>query len=86
MVMSTDSWTVARAKARFSEVVERAQSQGPQLITKHGHKTAVVVSLDEWEQRTARRGSLADFFAASPLRSSELTIERLQDLPQDPDL
>jgi predicted nucleic acid-binding protein len=39
-VMAADTWTVAEAKAKLSEVIERAQSGGPQTITRNGH-TAV---------------------------------------------
>ena len=45
--MGTHKWTVAEAKAKFSEVIERAQSQGPQTITRNGRKTAVVVAAEE---------------------------------------
>ena len=34
--MNTGTWTVAEAKAKFSEVIERAQSGGPQTITRNG--------------------------------------------------
>ena len=37
-----DTWTLALAKARFSEVVDRAQA-GPQTITRNGKPTAVIV-------------------------------------------
>src|SRR6266496_1257874 len=68
--MSTGNWTVAEAKARFSELIDQAQSKGPQTITKHGRTAAVVVSVEEWERKSKRRGNLAEFFAASPLRDS----------------
>src|SRR3546814_20958227 len=68
--MSLGHWTVADAKARFSELIEQAQSKGPQTITKHGRTAAVVVSAEEWERKTKRTGHLAAFFATSPLRDS----------------
>jgi prevent-host-death family protein len=74
--MGTHKWTVAEAKAKFSEVIERAQSDGPQTITRKGRKAAVVVDAGEWERKTKRHGSLAEFFAASPLRGSGLQIKR----------
>jgi antitoxin (DNA-binding transcriptional repressor) of toxin-antitoxin stability system len=40
--MSTQTWTVAEAKAKFSELIDKAKSEGPQKITKHGRTTAVV--------------------------------------------
>ena len=75
--MSTHAWTLAEAKARFSEVIDRAQSDGPQTITRHGRTTAVVVAAEEWERKTKRKGNLAEFFAASPLRGSGVKIKRL---------
>ena len=71
-------WSVAQAKARFSEVVGRALTQGPQAITRNGRPAVVVVSVEEWARKTGRKGTLADFFAASPLRGSGLEIERTQ--------
>jgi prevent-host-death family protein len=38
-------WQVQEAKSRFSELVERAQREGPQLITRHGRPVARVVAL-----------------------------------------
>ncbi len=76
-------WPVADAKARFSEMIDRALSNGPQTITRKGQKTVIVVSADEWERRTGRRGNLAEFFASSPLRDSGLQIERPTDGARD---
>ena len=76
--MSTQTWTVAEAKAKFSEVIDRAQSDGPQTITRNGRTTAVIVAADEWDKKTRRKGTLADFFAASPLRGSRVRIKRMR--------
>ncbi|MFB3917728.1 MAG: type II toxin-antitoxin system Phd/YefM family antitoxin [Terriglobales bacterium] len=76
--MGTHKWTVAEAKAKFSEVIERAQAEGPQTITRKGRNTAVVVAAEEWERKTKRHGSLAEFFASSPLRGSGLQIRRVR--------
>jgi prevent-host-death family protein len=81
-----DIWTVAEAKAKFSEVLDRALSDGPQTITRNGRTTAVVVSTEEWGRRSKRQGTLADFFANSPLRGSGLEIERRQEIATPPDL
>ena len=76
--MSAHSWSVAEAKAKFSEVIEKAQSDGPQTITRNGRKAVVVVSADEWERKTKRKGSLAEFLLASPLRGSGIEIKPLR--------
>lgn len=80
--MTAATWTVAEAKAKLSEVIERAQSGGPQTITKNGRTAVVVVDAEEWERKTKRTGNLAEFFAASPLRSSALKIKRSKDRPR----
>lgn len=80
--MSEQNWTVAEAKAKFSELIESTRSHGPQTITKNGRTAAIVVSPDEWRRKTERVGTLADFFAASPLRSSGLKIKRTKQAPR----
>lgn len=75
-------WTVAGAKARLSEVIERAQT-APQTITRNGKPSVVVVSAEEWQRKTARKGKLAEFLLESPLRGAGPDIERLRDQPRD---
>ena len=77
--MGAQNWTVAEAKAKFSEIIERAMSDGPQTITRNGRTAAVVVGAEEWQRKTKRVGNLAEFFAASPLRGSGLKLRRLKD-------
>ena len=84
--MDSGIWTVAQAKAKLSEVIENARTHGPQIITRHGRRTAVVVGAEEWERKTQRSGSLADFFKASPLRGSGLTARRSRDRLRTSDL
>ncbi len=74
--MTESTWTVAEAKAKFSELVEQARNKGPQTVTRRGRSAVVVVSAEEWERRTRRKGSLAEFFANSPLRNSRLEMTR----------
>jgi prevent-host-death family protein len=80
--MSEQNWTVAEAKAKFSELIKSAQSRGPQTITRNGRTAAIVVSPDEWRRKSERSGTLADFFAASPLRNSGLKIGRMKQPPR----
>lgn len=77
--MTVGNWTVAEAKARLSELIERARIKGPQTITKRGRSAAVVVSVEEWERKSKRTGSLAEFLAGSPLRGSQIDIKRRRD-------
>ena len=77
------SWAVADAKARFSQFIDVVLTKGPQTITRNGKKTVVVVSVEEWERKTRRKGNLADFFAHSPLHGSGIEIERVKDAPRE---
>lgn len=70
-------WTVAEAKAKFSQVIDHAKSQGPQTITRNGRTTVVIVAAEEWERKTKRKGNLVEFFASSPLRGSGLKLKRV---------
>jgi prevent-host-death family protein len=76
---------VAGAKARLSEVIERAQTD-PQIITRHGKPSVVIVSAEEWARKTARKGTLAEFLMTSPLRYADLDLERVRDQPRDLEL
>jgi prevent-host-death family protein len=78
----TVTWSVAGAKANFSEVVARAQSE-PQTITRNGVPTAVVVSVEEWQRKSSRKGNLAEFLLNSPLRNADIDLERVRDEPRD---
>ena len=49
-------WSVAQAKARLSEVIDRAREQGPQTITKMAALRVVVVSIEERTRKTKRKG------------------------------
>jgi prevent-host-death family protein len=80
--MGMPTWTVADAKAKFSEIIERAMSEGPQTITRKGRTAVIVVDAEEWQRKTKRVGNLAEFFAASPLRGSNLRVERLKKRPR----
>jgi prevent-host-death family protein len=84
--MSGGTWTIAEAKAKFSEVVDKARVAGPQTITRNGRSAVVVVSVEEWDRKSRRTGNLAEFFAQSPLRGSGLDLTRTKDDPREIDL
>ncbi len=73
------TWSLAEAEARFADVVARAVERGPQTVVRRGERAVVVVSVEEWERRSRRSGSLAEFFASSPLVGSGLEVERSSD-------
>jgi len=81
-----NTWHLTYAKARFSEVFRLAREHGPQRVTKHGREAVVVLSADEYArlaQSEGRKGTLAEFFAASPLRGSGIELDRPRDFGRE---
>jgi antitoxin Phd len=71
------SWQVQDAKARFSEFLDASIKKGPQVVTRRGIETAVLVPIEEWNrlQRAARPG-LKEWLLAPRPRCDDLTFER----------
>lgn len=69
-------WQIQDAKNKLSELIARAIKQGPQLITKHGEKTVVVISYAEYEKLRKSQGKLSEFFRASPLAGVDLKRDK----------
>ncbi|MHB8544237.1 MAG: type II toxin-antitoxin system Phd/YefM family antitoxin [Leptospirales bacterium] len=69
-------WQLQEAKNRFSDVVKKALSQGPQTITLRGEPAVVVLSVREFRKLTEPVESLSVFFRSSPLYGVDLEIER----------
>ncbi len=71
------AWQMQEAKARLSEVVKCAESEGPQNITLHGQSVAVVVSRALFDSLTGNDTSLVEFMRRSPLYGNEdIPLER----------
>lgn len=69
-------WQIQEAKNKLSEVVEEAIHHGPQVISRRGAEVAVVLSYEEYRTLKKSRTNLAQFFLESPLRGSNLDLER----------
>lgn len=82
----SQQWQLQDAKNRFSEVVENAIQDGPQIVTKRGKEAVVIVSMDEYRKLTTPANSLVEFFYNSPLYDLELDIERDKDFSREVDL
>jgi prevent-host-death family protein len=67
-------WLLQDAKARFSELVRRAKSEGPQLVTVHGRDEVVVVSTEEFRRLKGELTgqALVDVMTGSPLGEVEI--------------
>lgn len=80
------SWQIQEAKSRFSELLSRAATRGPQGVTRHGKRVAVVLSVADFERMSRPRQSLLEFFRAAPTRGVRLKIERDRSPGRDIDL
>ena len=79
-------WQLQEAKARFSEVFRLARDRGPQRVTKHGREAVVILSAEEYARLTrseASKGTLSEFFAASPLRGCGIDLDRPRDFGRE---
>ncbi len=47
------TWPLQEAKAKFSEVVRRAQTEGPQTVTVHGEPAVVITAAQPAKQLIA---------------------------------
>ena len=84
--MRQSKWQLQEAKNRLSEVVRRAQQEGPQTITLHGKDAAVVVAAKDFAGSKQRKGTLLDFFRNSPLVGIDVKIEHSRDTGRKIDL
>ena len=75
----TRVWALQDAKNKFSELVETALRHGPQVVTRRGKETVVVVPAGAYRALTRPQGSLAAFFAKSPLKGVALDVSRSKD-------
>ena len=63
------AWPVQDAKARFSELLDACVEEGPQVVTKRGADTAVLVPMDEWRRlNEAARPSLKSLLLSDQAR------------------
>ena len=71
------SWQLQVAKARFSEFLEASLEEGPQVVTRRGVETAVLVPIDEWRRlQHASRPSLKQLLLAPEARIDGLAPAR----------
>ena len=71
-------WPLQNAKARFSELVRKVRSEGPQHVTVHGRDEVVVIAVEEFHRLTGvgTGQSLIEACRASPHR--EMCVEPMR--------
>jgi antitoxin Phd len=82
------NWEIKEGKARFDELIERALTDGPQIVTRRGKAVAVLVPADEYRRLRARGKSLRAMLASAPLAGVKISRSRdgarAVDLIKDP--
>jgi antitoxin Phd len=68
-------WQIQRAKARLSEVIERARTEGPQTVTRHGTERAVVLSIEAYRALIAHKPNFKEYLLGGP-KVDDFSIER----------
>ena len=70
-------WQAQEARARFSELLEASLSEGPQIVTKYGKETAVLMPIEQWRKlEKLAKPSLKAFLLAPEPRTEALTPPR----------
>lgn len=78
-------WQVNEAKSRFSELLELAGTEGPQVITRHGKDKAVVLSVEDYRKLETVKPDFKEYLLSGP-KVDEFEIERPKDLGREIDL
>lgn len=71
-------WPLQDAKAKFSEVVQRALDGEPQCVSRQGKDAVIIISYDAVMQAVGAPQNLFDFLQSSPLAGVELDVERMR--------
>ena len=68
-------WQLQDAKQRLSQLIRQAEQEGPQIVTRHGHEVAVVLSAETYRKLSGSGGDFKAFLIRGP-DLSRLEIER----------
>ena len=75
-------WQMQDAKAKFGELVRRAATEGPQIVTYRGADTAVMLSIEQYRSLAAAKPSFVDHLLSGPKLDDEL-IDLINDRSSD---
>ena len=81
--MENNRWQLQEAKTKFSQLINKAIQDQPQIVTKHGNNAVVVLSFEDYEKLVEPKKDLVSFLRDSPLVGVDLDIARSRDMPRD---
>ena len=75
--LTSATWKLEDAKARFSEVVRRAHAEGPQAVTVRGRRAVIIIDAEDYERLAAPKPKvpLVEFLARMDMGGLDLTRE-----------
>ncbi len=76
-------WQLQDAKNQFSKVVDKARTEGPQVVTRRGQQTAVVLSIEDYNALKSGRPSFVDDLLAGPVWDDAL-VDAIEARPEWP--
>jgi len=69
-------WQLQDAKNKFSNLVDKAHREGPQVVTKFGKESVVIISVEDYQKLIRPKTDLVSFFKKSPLSCLDLDFSR----------
>jgi prevent-host-death family protein len=76
------TWQLQEAKSRFSEIVDRTLTEGPQMVTRRGEEAVVILAADEYRRLSGQTPRLMDCLLNAP-RGEALVFERSPEAIRD---
>ncbi|GAB1818111.1 type II toxin-antitoxin system Phd/YefM family antitoxin [Herbidospora sp. RD11066] len=77
------SWQLQDAERQFSEVVRRARTEGPQVVSLHGEEAAVVVGIEEFRRLRGAVPDLKSHLIEDPYWDDDVEFPRDRSLPRE---
>ncbi|MFZ3048388.1 MAG: type II toxin-antitoxin system Phd/YefM family antitoxin [Desulfatirhabdiaceae bacterium] len=79
-------WQLQEAKNKFSNLVDKARHDGPQVVTKHGKEAVVIIAIEDYQKLNKPKSDLVAFFKKSPLSEICLDLSRDKTVSRDIEL
>ena len=69
-------WQLQEAKNKFSNLVDKAHHDGPQIVTRHGKESVVVLAIEDYQKLSRPKSDLVSFIKCSPLFGLNFDLAR----------
>ena len=79
-------WQLQEAKNKFSNLVDKAHHDGPQVVTRHGKESVVIIAIEDYQKLNKPTSDLISFFKKSHLSGINLDLTRDKSSSRDIEL